>query len=147
MMKKKLYIAVILLAFLAIIICILFNAITRKSVDWDFIQKVGGITIGTPLETYDGYYLPVICNVSGTDSVNVKPTTINSALSCLHIKTKIKGDKIYLNVIAGVSITKHYNCKCKAVNIGYLEPGNYTVYYKDKTSFEHQIGAFTVKDY
>ena len=143
-MKKKLGIVAGLIIFIVIILWILFISLTRSSKDWSFIQTVGGIKIEKPLETEDGFYLPVICNVSGRDSVTVKPKGINSALFCLKTKTLINGNKIYLTVITGYSLFEKLDFKCKAVKIEKLKPGNYKVFYKDKESSEHQIGEFSI---
>jgi len=144
-MRKKIIIISSVFVFLTLILLVSFDTFTRQTEDWDFIQKVGGIETETPLETEDGFYLPVKCNVSGLDSVTIKPTTLNSALSCLKIKSTINGNTIHLKVIAGLAVTKKSDCNCKAVRVGDLEPGNYIVYYGDKSSFEHPIGKFTIE--
>ena len=92
-MKKKLSVAAGLIILIAIISWTSFITLTRNSRDWTFIQTVGGIKIEKPLETEDGFYLPVICNVSGQDFVTVKPTGMNSALFCLKTKTTINDNK------------------------------------------------------
>jgi len=143
-MKKKLSVAAGLIILIAIISWTSFITLTRNSRDWTFIQTVGGIKIEKPLETEDGFYLPVICNVSGQDSVTVKPTGMNSALFCLKTKTIINDNKIYLTVITGYALFEKLDCKCKAVRIGKLKIGNYKVFYQDKESNEHQIGEFTI---
>jgi len=127
-----------------IILWISFITLTRSSKDWNFIQRVGGIKTEKPLETEEGFYLPVTCNVSGQDSVTVKPKGLNSALFCLKTKTIITADKIYLTVITGYSLFEKLDRKCKAVRLGKLKPGNYKVFYKDKESGEHLIGEFTI---
>lgn len=143
-MKRKLLIWGVF-ALLVLISFVSFYTLTRETVDWNFIQKVGGIKTDAPLKTEDGYYLPVICNVSGSDSVTVKPTALNSALSCLKIKSTIKDNTIHVEIISGIAISKRDGCQCKAVRIGELEPGSYIVYYGGKSSFEHQIGKFTIE--
>lgn len=143
-MKKKISIIIGLVILIGIFIWTSFITLTRNSRDWTFIQSVGGIKTEKPLETEDGFYLPVICNVSGQDSVTLKPTGINSALFCLKTKTKIKENKIYLTVITGYSLFEELNSKTKAVRIGKLKAGNYTVLYEDNKSGEHQIGEFTI---
>jgi hypothetical protein len=144
-MRKKFIIVLGVLTLLVLILIVSFVTLTRETENWDFIQKVGGIKIETPLETEDGFYLPVVCNVSGLDSVTIKPTTLNSALSCLKIKSTINGNAVHLKVVAGLAVFEKPNCNCKAVRIGDLEPGKYIVYYGDKSSFEHPIGKFTIE--
>lgn len=89
--------------FLFLLISISLYSFTRETKDWDFIQKVGGIKTGTPIETEDGLYLPVLCDVSGLDSITVKPTLLNSALWCLKTRISRKDNTIHLKVVAGLS--------------------------------------------
>ncbi len=133
-----------ILVFLLMAFFVSLYFFTREISDWEFIQKVGGIKTGVPLETEDGFYLPVLCNVSGLDSITTKPTLLNSALSCLKTRFSIKGNTIHLKVVAGISFSKRDNCHCKAIHIGHLKSGNYIVYYGGRSSFDHQIGKFTI---
>src|SRR5688572_29298957 len=48
-----------------------FDMITVSSLTWTDIQRYGGLKIGVPLDTDKGFYLPIICNVSGTDSITI----------------------------------------------------------------------------
>ena len=144
-MNKKLKIATIVIAFFAIIVIVSFNTIISKTADWEFIQNVGGIKTGIPLKTEDGFYLPVVCNVSGLDSVTIKPITINSALSCVKINVKVDKNNIYLKVITGIAKSQEDDCNCKATRIGFLKKGIYKVYYDDKKTSDHLIGQFEIE--
>jgi hypothetical protein len=142
---KKLIISAIIGVSLVLIGWLLYNSLTRKSADWNFIQSVGGIKTEKPIETEDGYYLPILCNVSGWDSITVKPITTNSTLFCLKTKVSIMENKIYLTVATGMSIFGNNSTKCKAAKLGNLKDGNYKIYYKDKSSNEPLIGEFTIE--
>ncbi|MFC0878959.1 hypothetical protein ACE01N_20360 [Saccharicrinis sp. FJH2] len=144
-MRKKWIIIISAITLLSLTLIIFFININRKTADWDFIQKVGGIKIETPLETEDGYYLPVLCNVSGLDSITVKPTTLNSALSCIKTKVTTNKNHIHLKIVTGVATNKNKDCKCKAVSIGDLESGEYKVFYGDEENLQHEIGTFAIK--
>jgi hypothetical protein len=144
-MKKILISVFVFLGLLIVVFIFSFFVLTRKTKDWQFIQSVGGISIEKPLLTEDGLYLPVICNVSGTDSITVKPTMLNSALSCIKIKSYIIGNNIFLKIVTGLVVSKKDNCNCKAISLGYLKQGKYKVYYGKKNSFEHQIGEFVIE--
>jgi hypothetical protein len=144
-MRKKFIIVFGVLTLLVLVLFVSFETLTRETEDWDFIQTVGGIKTETPLETEEGFYLPVKCNVSGLDSVTIKPTMLNSALSCLKIKSTINGNTIHLKVVAGFAMTKNFDCNCRAVRVGDLGSGNYIVYYGNKSSLEHPIGKFTIE--
>ena len=141
--KKKMIVFLGILVILGLVLFMSYDTITQRTADWEFIQKVGGINIGTPLQTQDGYYLQVKCNVSGTDSITVKPTTLNSAYFCTKINTQISDNKIYLKVMYGIA-TLSRDCNCKAVNLGKLNAGEFQVYFKDNSSKEHLIGQFTI---
>ena len=142
---KKIIIYLAIIGSVLMISWILFISITRKSADWNFIQNVGGIKTEKPIETEDGYYLPIICNVSGWDSITVKPKAVNSALFCLKTKVKIEENKIYLTVITGIPVFGNSSSKSKAVRLGNLKDGNYKIYYKDKENTEHLIGEFSIE--
>lgn len=144
-MKNKSIIIPGIFMIIAFALFVVFNNISKKTADWEFIQKVGGIKTETPLETEDGFYLPVICNVSGKDSVTIRPTQINSALVCKKIIANVIDNKIFLTVILGAVKLNKDNCCCKSVNIGDLRTGDYYIYYKDNSSTKHKIGQFTLK--
>jgi len=91
-----------------------------------------------------GWVPKVKCNVSGVDSVTIKPKTPNSALSCLKIKSSVNGNTIHLKVVSGLAVKKELDCNCKAVQVGALKRGNYIIYYGDRSSFEHPIGKFSI---
>jgi len=142
---KKNIIAISIIVSIVLIMWLLLNFFNTKSADWNFIQNVGGIKIEKPIDTDDGYYLPVICNVSGLDSITVKPKILNSSLFCLKTKVSIDENKIYLTIITGISIFGNESSKSKAVRIGNLKEGNYKIYYKDKLSDKYLIDVFTIK--
>ncbi|MFC0879010.1 hypothetical protein ACE01N_20615 [Saccharicrinis sp. FJH2] len=144
-MSKKWIIIISAITLLSLTLTFLFFNFTRETAEWDYIQNVGGIKTDTPLETEDGYYLPILCNVSGLDSITVNPTTLNSAISCIKTKVTINKNYIYLKIVTGIATNKNKDCKCKAVSIGDLESGEYKVYYGDVGNLEHEIGTFTVK--
>jgi hypothetical protein len=144
-MKKRHVIIIGIAVLTGIALVVAFNFITKKNADWYFIQEVGGIKTGIPLDTEDGIYLPVDCNVSGSDSITLIPRQINSAIVCNKIKSRINGNKIILTVIIGMAQINDGDCLCKAVNIGDLQPGNYEVYYDDDLK-ERKIGNFRLQD-
>ena len=57
-----------------------------KKRNFEFVKSVGGISIEEPILTYDGWYLPVKCNVSGTETITNIPTTVNSGIECSKIQ-------------------------------------------------------------
>jgi hypothetical protein len=129
-----------------LLVIIFFKQITLHKRSWNFIQQVGGIKIEKPLWTEDGLYLPIICNVSGLDSITTRPTTLNSGLICADSKVSVVGNKIYITIVTGlISFNDGYR-KSRAANIGdKLQSGHYFVYYKDETSVTNLIGEFNLE--
>jgi hypothetical protein len=133
MKKYRIYV------FLILAILVLSSQIAlAEKMDWAFIQAVGGISVGEPLRTEDGFYLPIDCDVSGLKQVTVKPTTINSALICSKIYVSIKDKNIYITISTGLPGGRD-NSQCSAVRIGYPESGDYTVFYKDPKGPTYEI--------
>jgi predicted RNase H-like HicB family nuclease len=59
----------------------IISSAARSSRDWQFVQSVGGLALGTPQRDDRGHVLPIRCDVSGTRTITVHPTAINSALA------------------------------------------------------------------
>ena len=93
------------------------------------IQSVGGLRVDDPMVQTDGtVFLPVLCNVSGLETITVKPTMINSALVVRKIATQCRKDRIHLQVVTCVVDNKHTSVT-KGVDLGVLTKGTYQVEY------------------
>ena len=93
------------------------------------IQSVGGLRVENPVTQSDGtIFLPVICNVSGLDTITVKPTMLNSALVIKKITAKCKGDRILIQIVTCVVDNKHVS-STKGVDLGKPKKGLYQVEY------------------
>ncbi len=100
--------------------------------DWAFMQSVGGIGIGIPTRRSNGWFLPIRADVSGFQSINVKPTEIATGLACKAVDTLVKGDSIYVKVItskAGPSTST----QCPAAFLGEIASGSYRVFYQEES--------------
>jgi len=106
-----------------------FDIITVSSLTWADIQRYGGLKIGVPLDTDKGFYLPIICNVSGTDSITIRPTAISSANVCKRTKVQMKDNNIFINVKVSMPFFDDETCICKAVRLGQMDHGHYKVFY------------------
>lgn len=125
-LKLKIILSLFGLAFLAPFV---FDIITVEKLSWQRLQSYGGIRIERPLESQDGYHLPLICDLSGADTASVKSTAFNALNMCKRIKAKVDGHMIYLSISVGDKFFKDDSPKCKAVKLGKLEHGHYLVYY------------------
>jgi len=117
----------------------------RETRDWSFIQSVGGISIGQPVSTQDGWYLPVYCDVSGLKKTTIKPTQLNSALVCRKALTSRDNQTILISVQTGVVGDGPETSSCRAVNIGNLGKGRYSIKYKDPNGTTHEVGSIEIE--
>jgi len=125
-LKLKIILSVVGLLLLAPFV---FDILTVEKLSWKQVQSYGGIRIERPLESEDGYHLPLICDVSGLDSASVRSTAFSSYNICKRTKVKIDGHMIYLTISTSGKFFKYDSPKCKAVKLGKLEHGHYLVYY------------------
>jgi len=128
-MKKKGKIVLISVIFL-LTLPFIFDMLTVSSLRWFEIQRYGGINISPPLSTQDGYYLPILCDVSGTDSITIKPVALSSSNTIKRTKAKIKGLDIFISIKTSNTFFEEGLSKCKAVKLGKLGHGHYKVYYE-----------------
>ena len=103
--------------------------LTAQGQSWGMIQSVGGLRVDDPVVQADGTtYLPVLCNVSGLDTITVKPTAINSALVVRKIAVKQRKEKIQIQVVTCVVDNKHTSV-AKGVSLGKMPEGTYQLEY------------------
>ncbi len=122
----------------------IFNWIAPNTRTWEFMQSVGGITVGEPTRNANGEVsLPVQCDVSGLTTITHKPTGLNSALIVWRISQKIKGNEVYLAVKTGVYDNKSSRV-CGSVMLGDLPAGQYKIYYQGPESQKHFLAEVKV---
>lgn len=93
------------------------------------IQSIGGLRVENPVTQTDGtIFLPVICNVSGLETITVKPTMLNSALVVKKITAKCRKDRIPIQVVTCAVDNKHVS-STKGVDLGKPTKGSYQVEY------------------
>jgi hypothetical protein len=93
------------------------------------IQSVGGLRVDEPVRQPDGsVFLPVVCNISGLDTITVKPIMINSAWVVKKIAVKCRKDRIQIQVVTCVADNKHTSVT-RGVVLGEMPAGTYQVEY------------------
>jgi hypothetical protein len=118
---------------------------TRDSRDWQFIQSVGGIAIGTPYRSESGtVFLPIECNVSGTQAITVQPTAVNSGLICAAPDVRVHEQAIAIAVRTEVAQKGRSNARCPDAELGQLSPGRYSVSYANPDGSEQPLGSIEV---
>ena len=94
------------------------------------MQSVGGIAVSQPFKESAGWVLPVRADVSGLQTVTVKPTLLNSAVVCTSVQTSIEGNVIYVTVKTGVA-RKGLSSTCPFAQLGTIKSGSYAVLYRE----------------
>jgi hypothetical protein len=107
----------------------IFDMATVQKLSWKEIQNYGGIKFEQPMESDDGYYLPLVCNVSGLDSITRGSTAVSSYNVYKRTKVKIDDHMIYVDISISGPFMNDNGTQCKAVKLGKLDHGHYLVYY------------------
>jgi hypothetical protein len=110
---------------------------------WLFVQSVGGIEIGTPLQKETGWILPVRSDVSGLQTIAVKPTALNSGLSCQRTEATIEDNAIFLTIFTGVAGGGRSSV-CPSASLGHPRAGKYSVFYRSSNEKPVAIGEISI---
>jgi hypothetical protein len=105
------------------------SSIAAESRSWSFVQSIGGIAVGQPTKVAKRWLLPVRADVSGLQKITLKPTALNSGLSCNSVNASVEGQVISIAIstsIAGSGL----NSLCPSAQLGQLKPGTYAVVYR-----------------
>jgi hypothetical protein len=113
--------------------------------DWEFVQSVGGISVGTPQRDAAGNVtLPINCDVSGTRAITVNPTAVNSGLVCEEPSVRVQGQSVYLTICTSIPSERYTSAQCPHADLGRLVPGRYAVFYGVPPDVEHSLGTVEV---
>jgi hypothetical protein len=111
----------------------------QLSRDWQFVQSVGGLAIGTPQRDSRGYVmLPIRCDVSGSQTITVHPTTMYSGLSCDSPAVRVSSTNICITVRAG--LFSKGDARCPPADLGKLASGDYSVFYLSPDGAQQPLG-------
>jgi hypothetical protein len=136
--KLPILVAVILL--IAVSGC---NAVESR--DWKFVQSVGGLALGTPWRDNRGHVLlPVQCDVSGTQTITVHPTAMNSALVCEPPDTRVRSNTVFLTIRTVIAGSRKTDARCPAADVGALPAGVYSVTYLSPDGSRHPLGSIQI---
>ncbi len=111
--------------------------------NWKFVQSVGGMALGKPALDRPGWVLPVGINVSGLDTVSVKPTVMNSALVCERVEAAIERRNIYLTVVSGLA-RAGAGPRCPPAELGRIDGGPYSVFYRGPGEAPVPLGEISI---
>jgi hypothetical protein len=111
--------------------------------NWKFVQSVGGMALGKPALDRPGWVLPVGTNVSGLETVSVKPAAMNSALVCERVDVAIEQRNIYLTVVSGLT-RAGASPRCPPAELGRIDGGSYRVFYRGPGDTPVPLGDISI---
>ena len=113
--------------------------------DWQFIQSIGGISLGSPLRDDEGHvWLPIFCDVSGLTTTTVPPTAMNSGIVCIPPRVRICSNTVFLTVRTSVPGNKAHDRLCPSADLGTLDGGRYAVVYQAPAGDQHPLGSILI---
>lgn len=103
--------------------------LSAQGESWGMIQSVGGLRVDDPVVQPDGTtYLPLLCNVSGLETITVKPTAMNSSHVVRKIVVTRRKEKIQIQVVTCIVDNKHTSV-ARGVSLGKVPEGTYQLEY------------------
>lgn len=121
------------------ILCLLSLSVCSEARDWAFVQSAGGIALGELVSKEGNWSLAVRANVSGLETITVKPQRINSALICERTDAVVQPGEIHLTIHSGL-LRDGYVPSCPNANLGKLAPGTYRVFYRSTNGELNPLG-------
>jgi hypothetical protein len=111
--------------------------------DWQFVQSIGGLAIGTPhRDDRKHVILPVRCDISGTQTVTVHPTTGYSGLACDLPKVHVHSTNVFITVCT--ILPGKRDASCPPADLGKLAGGDYSVFYSSPDGKREPLGSIKV---
>jgi hypothetical protein len=96
-------------------------------VSWKIVQKLGGLRVGDPYVERNGVkMLPVEFDPTGSRTITVAPTALNSCQGVRKLRAKVRGKEIHLSIWLSI-FTRHRTCP--VTKLGKIAPGEYEVWY------------------
>lgn len=135
--------------------------VVEPPANWDFIQSVGGLSVGQPRLVDGIFWLPLNLDLSGNRQITVAPTLNNSGKKCIRtllrqadgLTTPSGYYDLYLQVYAGpVSKSAEGGCDEVPMFVGSLTPPlahpenvTFRIWYKDYIFTEHKLAEFKLQ--
>jgi hypothetical protein len=113
--------------------------------DWQFVQSIGGLALGAPWRDGRGHVLlPVRCDVSGTQTITVRPTAMNSALVCEPPYARVHSRTVFLTICTTTAASRKADARCPAADLGAPPAGLYSVVYLGPDGSHHPLGSVQI---
>ena len=132
------------LAFIALAIRQSFgSSIFSTSRDWQFVQTVGGLAIGTPhRDDRKHVILPIRCDISGTQTITIHPTTGYSGLAFDLPTVHVRSTNVFITVCTVLPGKR--DASCPPADLGKLAGGDYSVFYSSPGGKREPLGSIKV---
>lgn len=112
---------------------------------WQFVQSVGGISVGVPVRLSSGKAtLPINCDVSGSSTITTEPTALNSALAVKKVRARLNGQTIILSLFTTVYSSSSPSARCSDATLGQISPGSYAVVYRGSDKTSHPVATVAI---
>jgi hypothetical protein len=112
--------------------------------DWQFVQSVGGMAIGTPhRDDRKHVILPIRCSVAG-ETVTRHPTTGYSGLAFDTPAVRVSSTNVFLTF--RTTLPGKRDAQCPPADLGKLAGGEYAVFYRSPDGAREPVGTIHIPD-
>ena len=94
------------------------------------IQSTGGLEVGSPFHSADGWLLRVRARLSKLPAPKGQKDAPDGGPSCARTQAAVEGDSIFLTIVSGEA-RGPVAAVCPAARLGELEAGHYKVFYRE----------------
>lgn len=96
---------------------------------WKSVQSTGGIVLGAPFHSTDGWLLGVRAKLTRLPPPKGQKDPPEGGLWCERTQAVVEGNNIYLTIISGVA-RGPIAAVCPSAKLGEIPAGNYKVFYR-----------------
>lgn len=112
--------------------------------DWQFVQSVGGMAIGTPhRDDRKHVILPIRCSLVG-ETVTRHPATQYSGLAFDTPIVRVNSTNVFLTFRTTLPGTR--DAQCPPADLGKIAGGDYAVFYRSPDGKREAVGSIHVPD-
>lgn len=111
---------------------------------WAFLQSVGGIKLGQPVKTPEGWQLPLECDLTGLRRITTDPTVLNSSQVIQDVQWRIEGDQLQLWLLLKPASYATAEARCPDLGLAGISPGTYEAVYREGEA-THPLGPVNLQ--
>jgi hypothetical protein len=111
--------------------------------DWQFVQSVGGLAIGTPhRDDRKHVILPIRCDITGAQTITIHPITGYSGLAFDLPAVRVHSTNVFITVCT--ILPGKRDASCPPADLGKLAGGDYSVFYSSPGGKREPLGSIKV---